>query len=99
MDWETQSFGIIFSTDKKIVKDAMISLMDQMRLFCRSRNLDHIYGMATNLYEWQIVHYNRTAELQKEINYFQMSQIFKLYDRNKQYSYSDLDMKFIMRLI
>ena len=63
LDRLTLSHGIIFCTDKKVLKDACISLMDQMRLLCRSRNLNEVFGVATTLYEWQIVYYSRTKEL------------------------------------
>ena len=98
LDKQTQSSGFIISTDKKVLKEAMHSLMMQMRLLCRARNLDEIWGIATNLYEWQVIRYSRVCELQKQDNFFQLSHIFKVYDKNKQYSYSDLDMKFIMGL-
>jgi hypothetical protein len=63
LDKNSMSSGIIFETDKKTVKEAAISLMDSMRLLCRSRNLPHIFGVASNLYEWQFLYYSRSLEL------------------------------------
>ena len=52
LDKNSMSAGIVFSTDKKAIKEASISLMDSMRLLCRSRNIPEIYGIASNLYEF-----------------------------------------------
>ena len=63
LDKRHMSCGLVVNTDKKALREACISLMDQMRLLSRSRNLPHIFGIATNLYDWQILYYSREIEL------------------------------------
>lgn len=55
--------GILVRTDKTIVKEAMINLMEDLRFFARARrNVDVVWGIATNLFEWQIVRYIKSKE-------------------------------------
>ena len=70
-----------------------------MRHLARSRNSDEIFGIVTNLYEWQILHYSRTTEISNEPNFFTASQLYPLYHKNKSYTYADLDMKLILALL
>ena len=71
----------------------MIDLMPLMRHFCQAKNLDHIYGIATNLYAWQYVFYSRKLEMLGDRDFYQMSHGYTLYNRDRNYTYSDIDMK------
>ena len=63
LDKATSSKGLMVSTDKRELKVAALQLMCQLRLPC-------FIGIATNLYQWQLVYYSRTLELQNNLNFF-----------------------------
>ena len=52
VDKPTETRCIMFFPSKKMVKEAVYRAMDEMRFICKARNLDEIFGFATNLYEW-----------------------------------------------
>jgi hypothetical protein len=88
-----------------------------MRVLCRAHNLPFILGIASNLYQFQLIFYSRIAELrcvklavtpqhslelgdmQMIQNFYKFSSPWTLYDKNAQYSYSDLYMKETMSYI
>ena len=76
-----------------MVKEAMINLMEDLRFFSRARQVNIVWGIATNLYEWQIVWYSRDREINRQSEFFMMSKVYRLYWKEKQYTYTDLDMK------
>lgn len=60
-----------------------------------------MYGISTNIYEWQFIYYDRLRELQsKDHNdFFQLSPIYTLYHREKNYTYGDNELKAIIAVI
>ena len=79
IDKATNTHGFIVQTHKKMCKEAVYRAMEDMRYLCRARNVETMYAFATNLYDWQIVHYSKRKELDGEEDFFQLSQVFKLY--------------------
>jgi len=87
------SSGMVARLHKKFVKDAMLEVMEDLRFIARDRSLDVVYGIATNLFEWQIVRYEMSKEINQQSSGFEISDIRKLYYKDKQYTYADIDMK------
>lgn len=73
LDTTTNSFGFIVTTCKKLIKDATIKAMEEMRFLTRARNADDMFAIATNLYEWQFIYYSRRDELAGEKSFFSHS--------------------------
>ena len=75
--------------------------MDDMRFLTRARNLDYMYAIASNMYEWQFIYYSRTMEILDQKDFFQVSNIYALYKKGTgtQYSYADNDMKLVMAMV
>jgi len=38
-----------------------------MRFFARAAGIDHVWGVVTNLFDWNILFYNKEIELCKEM--------------------------------
>jgi len=56
--------GILVRLDKRFVKEPMLDLMEDLRFFARARpNVDIVWGIATSLYEWQLVRYSKQLEI------------------------------------
>ena len=85
LDKKTSSTGLMVMTNKKLTKEAIYRLFEDMRFLCRARNLDCMYGLASNLYDFQIIFYNRQLEIQSEDDYFGVSPGYKLYVRDNGY--------------
>ena len=100
-DSKTNTNGFIVVTHKKVVKEGTYKAMEDLRFLCRARNVDHMYAISTNVYEWQFIYYDRLHELQsKDHNdFFQLSPIYKLYVREKNYTYGDNELKAIIGVI
>jgi len=62
-DSETNTCGFLVTTHKKVVKEAVFKAMEDLRFLCRARNVDHMYAICSNVYEWQFVFYDRQREL------------------------------------
>ena len=62
-DEKTNTNGFIVVTHKKVVKEAVYKAMEDLRFLCRARNVDQMYGIASNVYEWQFIFYDRAREL------------------------------------
>ena len=58
-----ESPAILVRLDKRMVKEAMVALMEDLRFFARARNIDEVWGVATSLYEWQVVWYSKHREI------------------------------------
>eukprot|EP00347_Sterkiella_histriomuscorum_P010159 403377377 len=99
IDKATDTHGFLVVTHKKMTKEAVYKGMEDLRFICRARNIDHLYAFATNMYEWQIIYYNRQKELKDEKDFFQISDIFKLYVKQNNYSYGDNEMKMLIALV
>ena len=57
--------GILVRLDKTMTKEAMVILMEDLRFYTRAKpEIDVIWGVATNLYEWQLVRYCKSNEVQ-----------------------------------
>ncbi|TNV77967.1 hypothetical protein FGO68_gene5846 [Halteria grandinella] len=102
-DTMTNTHGILVVTHKKMVKEAVYQAMEDLRFLCRARNIDYMYALASNLHEFQFVYYDRQRELTSHgadfKDFFQLSPIYKLYIREKNYTYADNDLKMIISLI
>ena len=92
----TDPATIIVRLDKRMVKEAMVTLMEDLRFYARARNVDEVWGVATSLYEWQIVWYSKHKEINQHPEFFMMSKVYKLYYKEKQYTYTDIDLKFLI---
>ena len=99
LDKETSSFGMVICCSKKIVKEAVVQCMEEMRFLARARNLVEIWGIATTLYDWQIVHYSKRDEIAEKKDFYTVSQIYPCYIKDGSYSYADMDMKMVISLI
>ena len=56
--------GILVRLDKRFVKEPMLDLMEDLRFFARARpSVDIVWGIATSLYEWQLVRYSKQLEI------------------------------------
>jgi hypothetical protein len=51
-DKETNTCGFLVVTHKKMVKEAVFKAMEDLRFVCRSRNVDRMYAIASNVYEF-----------------------------------------------
>jgi hypothetical protein len=51
-DTDTNTCGFLVLTHKKVVKEAVYKAMEDLRFLCRSRNVDHMYAICSNVYEW-----------------------------------------------
>jgi hypothetical protein len=65
-DAKTNTNGFIVVTHKKIIKEAVYKIMEDLRFLCRARNVDHMYGIATDIHDWQFVYYDRQRELESK---------------------------------
>lgn len=73
--------------------------MEDLRFFARARpDVDFVWGIATSLYEWQLVRYSKKLEIQQQ-ECFEMSKVYRLYWKEKQYTYADLDMKYLIAVV
>lgn len=63
IDIPTETHGFMIVPNKKMTKEAVYKAMEDMRFICRARNIDEMFGFATNIYEWQIVYYSRAMEM------------------------------------
>lgn len=85
--------------DKRFVKEPMLDLMEDLRFFTRARpDVDVVWGIATSLYEWQLVRYSKQLEVRQQ-ECFEMSKVYRLYWKEKQYTYADLDMKYLIAVV
>ena len=50
--------ALVVRLDKKSVKEPMLLLMEDLRFYTRAYSTDVVWGVASNLYEWQIVRYS-----------------------------------------
>ena len=82
LDKKTSCFGMIVNCNKWHVKEATIECMEEMRFLARARNIDELWGVATNLYEWQFVHYSKIEELAENKDFYTLSNTFPCYVKN-----------------
>ena len=68
-----QNSGILVRADKRFVKEAMLLVMEDLRCIARVRGLDVVYGIATSLFEWQLVRYELDKEIRMESTGFEVS--------------------------
>ena len=73
LDKRTSSFGIVVNCNKAIVKEAVIQCMEETRFLARARNISEVWGVATNLYDWQFVHYSKPEELAGHRDFYTIS--------------------------
>ena len=66
VDKKTNTHGFLVVTHKKMTKEAVYKGMEDLRFICRARNIDHLYAFATNIYEWQLIYYDRLMEIKGE---------------------------------
>ncbi|CDW78960.1 UNKNOWN [Stylonychia lemnae] len=78
IDKTTETNGFLIVTHKKMVKEAVYKGMEDLRFLCRARNVDQMYAFATNMYEWQILYYNRLRELNDEKDFFQITMVIMI---------------------
>lgn len=94
----TPKVALLARLDKRFVKEAMLLVMEDCRFFARSQQQPVVWGVASNLFEWQLVRYDMTSECKQE-ECFQMSKVFRLYWKEKMYTYADLDMKYFIAVL
>ncbi len=82
-----------------MLKEAVFQAMEDLRYLCRARNINQLYAYATNLYEWQIVYYNRQRELLGKDHFFQVGEVQKLYVKENNYQYGENQMKAIIGIM
>ena len=83
-----------------MVKEATIECMEEMRFLARARNIDEMWGVATNLYDWQFVNYNKADEIFGKKDFYSVSALYPCYMKNSsQYTYSDNDMKMTIAML
>ena len=63
LDTATNTCGFLVTTHKKVVKEAVYQAMEDLRFLCRARNVNQMYAIASNVYEWQFIFYDRQKEL------------------------------------
>ena len=76
IDKRTSCFGIIVNCNKWHVKEATIQCMEEMRFLSRARNIDDMWGVSTNLYDWQFLHYCKASELAGQKDFYTLSNIY-----------------------
>jgi len=91
--------GFVVSWSKKTLKRAATKCLEHMRLFARARSLNFVWGLASNLYDWQILTYDKQAEVRQAKDFYEMSKVCKLYVKEKQYSYHDEEMKLLVAVV
>jgi len=82
LDKRTNSFGMIICCNKWVVKDATVKCMEEMRFCARSRNIDDIWGVATDLYSWYFIHYSKKDELEGKKDFYTMTDVYPCYVKN-----------------
>ena len=56
--------------------------MEEMRFLARSRNIDEIWGVSTDLYSWHFVHYSKKDELSGQKDFYTMTEAYPCYVKN-----------------
>jgi hypothetical protein len=91
--------GFLVSVDKRHVKEATCKLMEELRYLARVRCANELFGISTTLFEFQLVHYSRKAEVDGERDFFSCSDPYPCYHKGTMYTYTDIDLKLIVSLI
>lgn len=60
--WRYDRLALLVATHKTSVKEALLRVMEEQRMYARASGCGVVWALASNLYEWQLCRYDLAGE-------------------------------------